>query len=70
MPHFLPDIWEQVRDDVRHRRVVDVDAYCRRFAPLHPELTRKDVQDIVLDAAGTYGGVAIWGSDNPPHSTG
>lgn len=70
MPHFLSDIREQARDDVRHRRVVDVDADCRRLAPLHPELTRKDVQDIVLDAAGTYGGVAIRGSDSPSQANG
>lgn len=66
MPHFS-DIWDAVRDDVANHRVIDVDIYCRRFSRHHPELTFREIEEMVLDAVGMYGGAAVWGLRERPH---
>ena len=52
-----------VHCDLASGRVIDVDAYCRRFAPLYPKLTRKQIQNAVLEIVSLEGGGAVWGMD-------
>lgn len=63
MEKFVPVIWEAVRNDAAAGNVVDVDAYCERFATMRPDLCRKDIQDVVLKAVAAFGGGASWSAD-------
>ena len=52
-----------VHADLAKGEVIDVDAYCRKFGALYPQLTRKQVQDAVLEMISIHGGGAMWGAD-------
>ena len=54
-----------VHTDLATNKVIDVDAYCRKFAGQYPELTRKQIQDAVLEIVSIDGGGAVWGLDQP-----
>jgi hypothetical protein len=58
--HIIPFIRETVRADAQNGKVVDVDAYCERFAAMRQDLSRKDIQDVVLEAVASVGGNAAW----------
>jgi hypothetical protein len=52
-----------VHADLAKGDVIDVDAYCRTFGAQYPQLTRKQIQDAVLEMISIHGGGAIWGAD-------
>ena len=60
-------IQSAVHADLSGGKVTDVDAYCRKFAAQYPELTRKQIQDAVLEIVSLRGGCAVWGDDKRPH---
>jgi hypothetical protein len=55
-----------VHADLARGQVIDVDACCRIFGVQYPELSRKQIQDAVLEMVSIAGGGAVWGADNPP----
>lgn len=61
-PH-IETIWKAVQGDLAQGKVVDVEAYCRSFAPLCPDLTHKQLEDIILELVTIRGGGAVWGRD-------
>ena len=52
-----------VHADLARGDVIDVDAYCRQFGAQYPQLTRKQIQDAVLEMISIHGGGAVWGAD-------
>ena len=48
MHEIVSVIRDTVRMDVSRRKVVDVDDYCRLFAPLCPDLSIRQLEEIVL----------------------
>lgn len=61
-------IQSAVQADLIGGKVIDVDAYCRTFGRQYPELSRKQIQDAVLEIVSIHGGGAEWGTDKtrPP----
>ena len=59
-------IQAEVHADLVGNRFIDVDAYCQKFAARYPELTRRQIQDAVLEIVSIGGGSAGWGTDKPP----
>ncbi len=61
MQGHISAICDVIREDVEKGQVVDIDAYCRMFTPVYPQLTRRQLQDSILEAVTVCGGGAVWG---------
>lgn len=59
-----------VHADLAKGSMIDIDAYCRAFAPRYPDLTRKQIQDTILEIVSIAGGAAVWGTDDGPQASG
>lgn len=63
MHDYVSTIRVVVLADLEDGKPVDIDACSRRLAPLCPGLTRRELQDVILEIVIAYGGGAVWGSD-------
>lgn len=50
MRHVVPMIWEAVRSEIAAGRPVDVEALCRRFCSMRPELDSAVIRYAVVEA--------------------
>jgi len=66
MRHIVPLIWEAVRSDVESGQEVDVEAYCRRYCALRPDIQYNLIRNVVVEAVSACGGVAAAGKDGQP----
>lgn len=69
LQHFVSSLRHIVRADVEKGKVIDVDDYCRMFAPLYPELSSRQIKDAILQVVAVYGGGAVWGLEADPQDS-
>lgn len=70
MHDIITLIREKVRLDVGRGKAVDVDECCRLFAPMCPDLTIRQLEEMVLQVVIAYGGGAVWGTGRAPDRSG
>ncbi len=61
MRHIVPLIWDAVRSDVEGGQEVDVEAYCRHYCALRPDIQASLIRNAVVEAVSACGGVAAGG---------
>lgn len=63
MRHIVPLIWEAVGTSIANGTSIDVDALCHEFLELHPELTRKQIEDVIREAVAAQNRTVKGGGD-------
>lgn len=62
MRYTVDTIRNIVRDEIARGTVIDVENYCTLLQPKYPELTHKQIQELLLEVVCKHGGGARWGT--------